>query len=306
MPLYHYNQSKLTPLSEKPFKLEKELQTLTEENLDELFSLKFISTEFQLNNLRIDTLAFDPETNTFVIIEYKRGSSFSIVDQGYAYLALLLNNKADFILEYNENMKDNLKRDQVDWSQSRVIFVAKNFTNYQRNAINFKHLPIELWEVKRYENNSILYNHLKPTESRESIKTISGNKTIEAVSKEIHSITRDDHFKQNWTHSKEIYEELVEKLMELEPRFIEVATKPYIAFKIEKKNILQIKPYKTKVRLEFNKSEPKDFRDPEKKVKIHPQSMKYYNQWISYIDLENIEDNDYAIFLTKQAIKNYT
>jgi hypothetical protein len=48
------------------------MQKLTENNLDSIFGLEFIATEFQLYNLRIDTLAFDNETNSFVIIEYKR------------------------------------------------------------------------------------------------------------------------------------------------------------------------------------------------------------------------------------------
>ncbi len=61
------------------------------------FWFDFVKSEFQLNDLRMDTLAFDKETKSFVIVEYKKSSTFSVIDQGYAYLALLLNNKADFI-----------------------------------------------------------------------------------------------------------------------------------------------------------------------------------------------------------------
>jgi hypothetical protein len=91
-------------------------------------------------------MAYDNETNSFVIIEYKRDKNFSVIDQGYAYLSLMLNNKADFILEYNENQEKTLKRKDVDWSQSRVVFISPSFTSYQKEAINFKDLPIELWE----------------------------------------------------------------------------------------------------------------------------------------------------------------
>ncbi|MBU1974026.1 MAG: hypothetical protein KKH52_01370, partial [Nanoarchaeota archaeon] len=160
-------------VKEIKFALEKDLQKLTEENLENIFGLKFISSEFNLQNFRIDTLAFDEENKSFVVIEYKRDRSFSVIDQGYSYLALMLNNKADFILEYNEKMKDNLKRDDVDWSQSRVMFLSTNFTTYQQNAINFKDLPIELWEVNRYDNDTLLYNQLKAADSNESIKTVS-------------------------------------------------------------------------------------------------------------------------------------
>jgi len=50
-------------------------------------------------------------------MEYKKDRNFSVVDQGVAYLNLMLNNKADFILEYNEMAYHSylkLKRDDVD------------------------------------------------------------------------------------------------------------------------------------------------------------------------------------------------
>jgi RecB family endonuclease NucS len=150
MALFAINKDKLNPIKEEEFKLEKHIQQLTEYNLSMIFGLDFIKSEFSLHNLRIDSLAFDKESNSFVIIEYKKDKSLTVVDQGYAYLALMLNNKADFILEYNENTKHTLKRNDVDWSQSRVMFISPSFTTYQKGAINFKDLPIELWEIKKY------------------------------------------------------------------------------------------------------------------------------------------------------------
>ena len=46
-------------------------------------------------------------------IEYKKGNSYSVIDQGYSYLSILLNNKADFILEYNETQSENLKKTDI-------------------------------------------------------------------------------------------------------------------------------------------------------------------------------------------------
>ena len=96
-------------IKEHPFSLEKEIQSITEENLKTVFGLHFVKSEFSLNNFRIDTLAYDEEAGTFVIIEYKRDKNFSVIDQGYAYLSLMLNNKADFILEYNESSEGRLR-----------------------------------------------------------------------------------------------------------------------------------------------------------------------------------------------------
>jgi hypothetical protein len=96
-----------------------------------LFELDLVKSEFELHGFRIDTLAFDEESRAFVIIEYKKDRNFSVVDQSMAYLNLMLNNKADFILEYNEssNSSHNLKREQVDWSQSRIISFHRSLQN---------------------------------------------------------------------------------------------------------------------------------------------------------------------------------
>ena len=40
--------------------------------------IPFIS-EFSLNNFRLDTLAFDKKSNSFVIIEYKRNRKWELV-----------------------------------------------------------------------------------------------------------------------------------------------------------------------------------------------------------------------------------
>lgn len=70
-------------------------------------------------------IGFWQKNKAFVIIEYKQDKNFSVVDQGYAYLSAMLNNKADFILEYNEARNEPLKRSSVDWSQSRIILFPK-------------------------------------------------------------------------------------------------------------------------------------------------------------------------------------
>lgn len=54
-------------IQEKKFKLEKDIQSITEQNLSKIFGLKFVRSEYSLKNFRLDTLAFDSETNSFVI-----------------------------------------------------------------------------------------------------------------------------------------------------------------------------------------------------------------------------------------------
>ena len=102
MSIFKINNNKLERIKERDSSLEKDIQKLTELNLGRIFGLEYVSSEFSLKNLRIDTLCFNPENKAFVIIEYKKDRSFSVIDQGFAYLSLLLNNKADFLVEYNE------------------------------------------------------------------------------------------------------------------------------------------------------------------------------------------------------------
>ncbi|MCM8756840.1 MAG: hypothetical protein NC817_02240 [Candidatus Omnitrophica bacterium] len=147
-----------------------------------------------------------------MIIEYKKDRSFSVIDQGYAYLSLMLNNKADFILEYNEKLKQNLNRNDVDWSQLKVMFLANSFTPYQKSAINFKDLHIELWEVKVFDNDTILYNQIEAQEMKESIKTISRIKTPAAVVREIKTYTLDHHLEKKPDKIKNLFYILRERI----------------------------------------------------------------------------------------------
>ena len=110
MQLFTTNKNALLPIPKETFALEKDIQTLVEGNLATLFNLQFVTTEFTIGSFRLDTLAFDEQYSAFVIIEYKKGSSYSVIDQGYSYLSTMLNNKAEFILEFNEKMGKNLPK----------------------------------------------------------------------------------------------------------------------------------------------------------------------------------------------------
>jgi predicted transport protein len=205
----------------KPFQLEKEIQTIVESNISNLFDLEFIKSELTFGNFRFDTLCFDNETNSFVIIEYKKGSSYSVIDQGYTYLSLLLNNKSDFILEYNETLDRNVKRDEVDWSQSKVIFISPHFTDYQKNSINFKNLPFELWEITRYSDDSIGLSKIS-TESVVDINSTIGDETtngvVGKVSREVIRYDEEFHISKSKNRPEyviELYRRLKNRIMEI-------------------------------------------------------------------------------------------
>jgi len=298
MPLYHINDQ-LNLIRENSFKLEKDLQTLTENNLEKIFGLQLVKSEFALQKFRIDTLAYDKESNAFVIIEYKRSKNFSVIDQGYAYLSLMLNNKSDFILEFNENLNNTLKRNDVDWSQSRVLFVSQNFTNYQREAINFKDLPIELWEITRYENQTVSYEQIIKSDSQESINTISkSDKTIRSVAKEIKVYTEQEHFQNVSDEIKELYDKVKSAILDLGN--IEIKPKKkYIAF-VCGKNIVDIHPQQKALKMWLNMSIG-ELDDP-KQLTRDVSTTGHWGNGDYEIRISSDENLEYLLSLIKQSI----
>lgn len=197
MQLFQKNKYSLLDLREVSFKLERDIQSLFEKNLSQITGLELVKSEFSIQNQRIDTLAFDIENNAFVIIEYKRGHNYSVFDQGVAYLNTLLKYKADFVLEYNEALNKSLKKGEVDWSQSKVVFVSPFFNQNQKQAVDFKDLNIELWEVKQYENNIIVIDGIKKSEAAPSIKqtsTLEKETDLSEITKEIKTYNEEDFF----------------------------------------------------------------------------------------------------------------
>lgn len=296
MPIFKFINNKLSPIKELNIKLEREIQSLTEKNLKIIFGIDFVCSEFSLHNFRIDTLAFNRETMSFVILEYKKDRSFSVVDQGFAYLSLMLNNKADFILEYNEKTNNNLRKDDVDWSQSRVLFLSQSFTAYQQNAINFKDLPIELWEVDKYDDDLFLYNQLKSAESSETIKTISNNKTIERVSKEVRVYTFDDHRSKADKDGQELLDKLREKIFKMGDDIKEGYTPGYIKYFVNTTFLgVHVRKRWLIVELRVDKN---NFKDPKKLAKdISNRNWTVTRE----IKINNFEVLDYSMSLIKQA-----
>lgn len=137
---------------------------MCEKNLKRLLGLDFVCSEHILKGLRIDTVAFDNATNSFVIIEYKRDENTSMVDQGFAYLSLALRNKASLILQHNKNCSSKIRKTDINWDCTRVIFISQLFTEYQKNLACFTDLPIELYTIRQLESEIFTLEKVMPAE----------------------------------------------------------------------------------------------------------------------------------------------
>ena len=299
MPLYAIRDGKLERIREDDFKLEKDLQKLCDDNLEALFQLKLVKSEFAIENFRIDTLAFDEETKAFVVIEYKKGENFSVIDQGYTYLSLVLNNKAECVLAYQETFGKHLKKADVDWSQTRVLFVSPSFTTYQINSINFKDLPIELWKVKKFANNLVLVEQVQAVRANESINVIAkGRKGTEPEPPGVvKTPTEEDHLVGASDQVKELYEQLKERILQLGDVKVKV-TKSYIAF-IAATNFTDVEVQKKslKVHLNMKKGELDDRVGLARDV----STVAHWGNGDYEISVKTDTDLDYVMYLIKQS-----
>ena len=303
--LFKITNNEIQEVKEQPFKSEKELQSLCENNLQKLINLDFVDTEFSVADFRLDTVAYDKEAKSFVIIEYKNQRNVSVIDQGYTYLSTMFNHKADFVLRYNIKFQDNKDLSFFDWSQSRVIFISPNFTKYQINSINFKDLPIELWKIKKYQNNTVSFEQIISANSDESIKSIAPVLDMDL---------RKETAKEAKTYSEkelvdiaedcivDIYNELKEYILGLDDSIILKPNKLYIGFNRGRKSIVSIKLQKNSLILWLN-TEPTTLNDP-KKIIRDVSNIGHHGNGNSEIKISNTEDIGYIEDLLKRFICN--
>lgn len=306
MDIYKIYNNKLEPIKSESFKLEKDIQEIIENNCDELFNLQFVKSEFTIGKYRIDTLCFNEEEKSFVIIEYKKGNSYSVVDQGYTYLSTMLNNKSDFILEYNESLALNIKREEVDWSQSRVIFISPSFNSYQTDSVNFKDIPFELWEIKQFDNDIISLNQIS-SNSKESIKEIKNTSSEDnKILDEVEVYDEESIIAKSNNLIKDIYFEIKEKMSSWEDINFRPA-KRYITINRGKKITIYLNFQTNRIKIgitrrvdfsgnvkdaavRFDMDDPKKIFD----LKATDRREIYYHM------LEDRKDIDYLISILKQ------
>jgi predicted transport protein len=304
MKLFSIDNNKLTSVSTNPFQLERDIQKLIENNVQELFDLEFVKSELTIQNFRLDTLCFNKMSNSFVIIEYKKGSNYSVIDQGYTYLSTLLNNKSDFILEYNETLGGSLKRDEIDWSQSRVIFISPKFSEYQKTSINFKNLPFELWEVTRFKNDLLGLTKIDTNSDVDITSTVEKDNSksiVKTVSKEIVTYDENYHLNKNKSRPQEIvdlYYEFKDRVLSIGDNIELNIGKTWMGFK-QNKIFCDVVIFNEGVVVYINmkKGELNDYLN-----KCQDMSDKgHWGNGDYKIVIRTVEDIDYVMSLVKQS-----
>jgi len=286
MPIFQVNNNKIKQLRTSGFRSERDLQVLVVNNLEEIFEIKFIASEFSTGEKhggRIDTLGLD-ESNSPVIIEYEWGETANVINQGLCYLIWLVDHKGDFQVVVQKKLGKKIK---IDWSQPGLILIAQSFNKYDRYAINRMSEDIELWTYSLYENGVFEVN-IKGSSQVDN----KGGKRITKI--EYAKYDLNYHLNKTSKEPKQKFNEIREKILEL----------PNAQEKPEQKSGVTYRTSKSFCRFEFRKNSinlllrEAKYNDPKQLVK-DVTSFEWGYKGLVKIDKRS--DVDYLFSSIKQS-----
>lgn len=156
--LFRYTNSGTSELTGKAVAIEKALQELIESQMDAFLGVRFLATEYSTGAKqrgRVDSLGLD-ENGCPVIIEYKRHSNENVINQGLFYLDWLLDHKADFQLLVMKKLGKE-EAEKIEWSGTRLLCIAADFTRYDEHAVAQINRNIELIRYKLFGDDLLLF-----------------------------------------------------------------------------------------------------------------------------------------------------
>ncbi len=165
--LFRVDAGKASELSGSALTIEKELQTLIEQNLEAMLGVRLLATEHSTGKVhsgRIDTLGLD-ENGSPVIVEYKRASNENVINQGLFYLDWLLDHRAEFTMLAMKTLGNEIE-EEIDWAAPRLVCIAGNFTRYDEHAVSQIGRNIELYRYRSYPEGFFLLELVNRTASR--------------------------------------------------------------------------------------------------------------------------------------------
>lgn len=205
--------------------LEKELQTVIENNMETFFGVTFLASEYKTTDGgRMDSIGID-ENHCPVIFEYKRSIKENVINQGLFYLNWLLDHKDSFKVLVIEKLGLE-EAGKIDWTMPRVVCIAGDFTKYDESAIKQMNRNVSLIRYKKFGSDLLMFEHINeniaaaiPDSETAAAKTKSADKTFEEQIK-----TADGPIKI-------LYQDLANYILSLGDDICETHLKLYAAFK---------------------------------------------------------------------------
>jgi len=155
--LFRLNGGAATEIAGYAAPLEKALQALIEGQMEAFLGVRFLASEYvtgKTHKGRIDSLGLD-ENGCPVIVEYKRRSNENVINQGLFYLDWLLDHQAEFRWLVMEKLGLETA-EQIEWSSTRLLCIASDFTRYDQYAVQQIPRNIELIRYKLFGDDLLL------------------------------------------------------------------------------------------------------------------------------------------------------
>jgi len=256
-------KNSVTELPSKSVALEKELQTLIEQNMSAFFGITFLKSEFIIFNGRIDSLGLD-ENYCPVIFEYKRSLNENVINQGLFYLDWLLDHKADFKLLVMDILGLDTAN-KIDWSSPCVICITSDFTKFDEHAVNQMQRNIRLVRYKKFGDDLLLFEHINAPNIKSATEIVENTDKKTGTEK-----TFLQQFDSAPKNLKNIYLSIKDYILSLGDDVTENPLKLYTAFK-KVKNIVCVQIYQNKFLLH---------------LKLNPDEVELVKDFI--VDMRNI------------------
>ena len=292
MAIFNIEKQKVQKLKIKKFKNEKQLQTLFENNLNEIFGIQFLASEFRTTHGgRIDTLGLD-EDGSPVIIEYKENEKNNVINQGLFYLDWLIDHKGDFEILVQKILGKDAK---VNWDAPRLILIAQSYNEYDKYAVNRISENIELKKYNLYDSEMLFIENVALPNTKSATKKIKKTN----VSYKKYSV--EDHLRGKSDNVKELFNELQEKILKIDEKINEKILKFYIAYELDK-NFAEIiiQANGLWVLIDMLKEE---VDDPENKL-IDLSDKGHRATGNLKIRVEKIDDIEYCMDIIQQSYEN--
>jgi len=299
MALFKIQNQIVKKLITKDLDLEKNLQSLFENNLDEILNISFLAHEYSTSfGGRIDTLGID-RNGSPCIIEYKKNQSDNVINQGLSYLRWLLDHKADFeILCRNKKIEI-----EIDWDSPRVICISESYNKFDIDTADILPINVELLRYRIYDND-ILYiepeNYQKVKISTSGIiKKGERQKEKREVLQKIYTI--DEHLQKASKEIQSLFLKLREKITSIDEDIIEESKAKYIAYKTST-NFVDVVLLHSSLKIFLNVKSG-ELNDPDGLARdlAKPKLIGHWGNGDYEMKLEKVEELDKVFALIKQS-----
>ncbi|TIC85195.1 DUF5655 domain-containing protein [Crenobacter intestini] len=175
--LFRIQDGQAAELPGRSAQVEKALQQLIEAQMEVLLGVRFLASEYATGKThrgRIDSLGLD-ENGCPVIVEYKCRVNENVINQGLFYLDWLLDHQAEFRWLVLEKLGAEAAQ-QIEWSGTRLLCIAADFTRYDQYAVQQIPRNIELLRYRLFGDDLLLLE-LVNAQSVAPVPTTDGQAT---------------------------------------------------------------------------------------------------------------------------------